>query len=262
METVRVRASSLGNLFDCAARWKAINIDGKRTPSSGKALLGSAVHASTALYDQSVLDRSGITIDESIGAAIDVIEKPTEDVDWEGESPNDAKKIAVSLHIKYCQNIAPKFDYAGVEVTCEQLDIADLGITLTGTTDRIYKTDNGFGIADLKTGKTIVGADGNIKTAGHAMQLGVYELLASYAFEQEMSEPAQIIGMTTGKTSQRVATAVINGAMGALVGDEYNPGVLEMASRIIHEEMWFKNPRSMLCGEKFCPIFNSCSARK
>ena len=263
MDNVVIRASSLGSLFDCPARWKAIHLEGKRTPSNGKAVLGQAVHASTALYDQSRIDGNGITIDESIGAAIDLIEKPGDDVIWESDNtPNDAKKIATLLHIKYCQDIAPRFDYEAVEITCERLDITDLGIALTGTTDRIFKTDNGFGIADIKTGKTIVGADGSIKTAGHAFQLGVYELLASQAFGINMSEDAQIIGMTTGKTSQRVATAKIEGAVDALVGDEDNPGVLEMAAKIIHSELWFGNPRSMLCGDKFCPIFNSCKARK
>lgn len=40
------------------------------------ATLGTALHRSTALYDQSVLDGRGLTIDETAGAAVDAIHKP------------------------------------------------------------------------------------------------------------------------------------------------------------------------------------------
>lgn len=263
MDNVVIRASSLGLLFDCPAMWKAIHIDGKQSPNSGRALLGTAVHASTALFDQSTIDGTNLTIDESIGAAIDTIEHPEYDVVWEDDTtPSIAKNIASMLHIKYCTDIARQFDYAAVEVTCDKLEINDLGITLTGTTDRIFKTDDGFGVADLKTGKTIVGVDSSIKTAGHAYQIGVYELLANHAFGVSMNLDAQIIGMTTGKTSQRVATAKVEGAVDALVGDSDNPGALEMASKIVHQELWFGNPKSMLCTEKFCPVYKNCKWRK
>jgi hypothetical protein len=262
MANVVIRASSLGGLFDCAARWKAIHIDGKQSPNSGRALLGTAVHASAALFDQSAIDGQGITINESIGAAIDAIEHPEHDVVWnEDITPSDAKRIASLLHIKYCTDIAPRFDYAAVEVTCDKLEINDLGITLTGTTDRIFKTDDGYGVADIKTGKTVVGADGSVKAAEHLYQVGVYELLASQSFGVRMSEDAQIIGLSTGK-SNAVATAKIEGAVDALLGDGDNMGALEMASKIIQHELFVGNPRSMLCSKKYCPIYNSCKWRR
>lgn len=43
-----IRASSLPELFDCAARWEAKHIKSLRLPSSGNAVLGKAVHAATA----------------------------------------------------------------------------------------------------------------------------------------------------------------------------------------------------------------------
>jgi hypothetical protein len=142
--------------------------------------------------------------------------------------------------------------------------IDDLGISLTGTTDRVRKTENGFGIADLKSGKTAVSADGTVKTAGHAFQMGVYELLAERASGIPITEPAQIIGLNTGKTAaaQRVGDGVISGARDVLIGDEGSPGVLEIASKIIHGGTFAGNPRSMMCGEKYCPRFNSCKFRR
>lgn len=261
---ITIRASSLGALFECPARWSAIYIDGKRSPSTGKAVLGTAIHASTAVYDQSRIDGSGITIDEAVGAAVNKINSPGEDVDWGDDNPGDAEKIAISLHTKYCQQIAPIQNYKAVEIECEKLVISDLGIALTGTTDRIRQTAEGLAISDLKTGKSVVGADGTIKTAGHAFQQGVYELLASHAIGERMSAPAQIIGMNTAKTanSQRVGIGEIHGAMDVLLGDDEHEGVLQIASKLIHSGLFFGNPRSNLCHERYCPIFNACSYRK
>ena len=153
MNIVTIRASSLGRLFDCPASWAATHIDGKRTPSNGKAMLGKAVHASTAVFDQSAIDGAGITIDEAAAAAVDTINKPDEDVAWEDDNPQDAERIAISLHAKYCTQIAPQQTYRAVEVRCDSLEITDLGIALTGTTDRVRETADGLAICDLKTGK-------------------------------------------------------------------------------------------------------------
>lgn len=264
MNIVTIRASSLGSLFDCPARWEAQHILGMRMPSSGAAQLGTAIHASTAVFDASTLAGSGITVEESAAAAVDSLHKPDSDVDWEDSSPQEVEPIALALHKKYCTEFAPKQEYAAVEVKCESLEITDLGIALTGTTDRVRKTADGFGIADLKTGKTAVAADGTVKTAGHAYQMGVYELLAERASGIPITAPAQIIGLNTGKTAvaQRIGDGSILGARDVLIGDEDSPGVLESASRLIHSGVFFGNPKSMLCNVKYCPRFAVCKYRK
>lgn len=262
---ITIRASSLGGLFDCPARWAATHIDGMRMPSNGKATLGRAVHASTAVYDQSTLDGAGITIDEAAGAAVDAIYRPDEEVVWnDGESQQEAEQIALSLHAKYCTTIAPAQDYAAVEVLCERLEIADLGIALTGTTDRVRRVDDGYGIADLKTGKAAVGADGMVKTSGHAYQIGVYELLAEFGAGLPITAPAEIIGLNTAKTekAQRVGIGTVAGARNVLLGDGEQPGVLEIAARMIKSGVFFGNPRSMMCHRSYCPVWAVCTFRK
>jgi hypothetical protein len=269
MNAVTVRASSLPGLFDCPARWAAIHIEGRRMPTSDKAALGKAVHASTAVFDQSTLDGAGITADEAKAAAVDAIHHPDEETVWEDMTPTEAESIALSLHAKYCATVAPEQTYAAVEVTCDALEISDLGLVLTGTTDRIRKVEDDlgrthYGIADLKTGKTAVGTDGTAKTQGHAFQLGVYELLAQAASGVPITAPAQIIGLNTAKTekSQRIGTGEVAGAREVLLGDGEVPGVLENASRLIHAGLFFGNPRSMMCSVRYCPNFNTCPFRK
>lgn len=264
MNIITIRASSLGRLFDCPAAWAATHIEGKRVPSNGKAMLGKAVHASTAVFDQSAIYGKGITIDEAAAAAVDTIHRPDEDVQWEDDSPQDAEKIAIALHVKYCQQIAPMQQYRAVEIQCEKLEITDLGIALTGTTDRVRETADGLAICDLKTGKAAVGSDGTVKTAGHAYQMGVYELLAEHASGVPITGAAQIIGMNTAKTpaSQRVGTGEISGARSVLLGDGESPGILEHAARIIHSGNFWGNPKSMMCHERYCAAFPTCKFRK
>ena len=94
--------------------------------------------------------------------------------------------------------------------------------------------------------------------------MGVYELLAERASGIAITEPAQIIGLNTGKTAvaQRVGSGVIAGARDVLIGDGDSPGVLEIASKIIHSGVFPGNPRSMMCGERYCPRFKTCKFRR
>ncbi len=264
-DLIPIRASSLSGLFDCPARWEATHLLGKHMPSSSKATLGRAVHASTAVFDQSAIDGAGITIIEAGAAAVDAIHHPQEDVVWEDDSgPQEAEKIALALHGKYCVEIAPQQTYQAVEVYCASLDIPEIGISLTGTADRIRQTDEGPAVSDLKTGKAAVGTDGTVATKGHAYQLGVYELLAEYGSGIAITGPAQIIGMNTAKTDkgQRIGFGEIRGAREVLLGEQGVPGILEMASKIIHTGNFWGNPKSMMCHGNYCPVYSTCQYRK
>lgn len=264
---IRVRASALPDFFDCPARAEAKHLRGLRTPMSGKAVLGKAIHRSTALFDASRLTGSPLTADESAAAVLDVVNDPGEDYEFdEDEKVDDIAAIGLALHGRYCTEIAPKQHYAAVEVVCDSLQIVDLGLELTGTADRIRVTETGgFGVADIKSGKTAVRADGTVESKGHRYQIGVYELLAQHASGLNISEPAQIIGLQTGKTAkgQRVAVSEpVEHARDTLVGDADSPGVLEMLSKMLHSGSFPGNPRSMLCGERYCPIYSTCKYRR
>ena len=253
-----IRASSLAGLFDCPARWKSSHIDGLRLPRSPAAQLGTAVHASTAVFDSSRMPGADpVSADDAAGALVDAIHNPGEDVNWEDTKPNDAEKTGLLIHARYCSEIAPRQTYRGVEINCERLEIADLGICLTGTTDRVRETPDGIGIADLKTGGRAVSADGTAVTQGHGLQIGVYELLAEHALGIPITAPAQVIGMSTTKTP-KIGTGEIVGARAALLGTPEHPGALEFAAQLIHSGNFYGNPKSMLCSKKYCPAHPTC----
>lgn len=263
---ITIRASALGEFFDCAARAEAKHLLGKRCPSSGKALLGKAIHRSTAVYDRSQIEGGSITIDEAAGAAVDEINRPEDETTLsEDEQIKQIESTAVALHGMYCKVISPTQNYAAVEVKCERLEITDLDLALTGTTDRVRKSGDGYGIADLKTGGSAVRADGHVETKGAAFQLGVYELLAQSASGLDITEPARVIGLQTGKTErgQRVGVSgPVGGARDVLLGEEDSPGVLEIVSRMVKSGTFPGNPRSMMCNPRYCPIYETCKFRK
>lgn len=263
MPTTTIRASSLSDLFDCAARWESKHLRGMRMPSSSNSTLGRAVHAGTAAYDASRIDGNPITVDDAASAVVDTIHKPDEDVDWGDDKPQEAERIAIDLHRLYCKEVAPKQNYVAVEAACDRLDITDIGISLTGTVDRVCATADGYGIADIKTGARAVGADGTVTTAGHAAQIAVYELLASHATGRVIDAPAQIVGLQVAKTAkgQRCGIGTITGARDLLLGDDEFPGLLQHAAAIIKSGMFPGNPRSMMCHEKYCPAFARCKWR-
>lgn len=107
MEVFTIRASSLPELFDCPARWESKHIRNMRIPSSSNSVLGKAVHAATAAYDQSALEGSPISIDDAAGVVADTIKNPDEDVDWGEDRPQEAESIGIALTGLYCAHITP-----------------------------------------------------------------------------------------------------------------------------------------------------------
>jgi hypothetical protein len=263
-QPITIRASSFGSLFDCPARWIAIHLEGRRVPQSGKAALGTALHAGTALYDTERVLGQSPSLSAAEDCAVESVRMPRDETDWEGER-DKAESIARTLTRKYCLEEAPKHDYVAVEASVESLLISDLNIILTGTTDRIARVDDQFGIRDIKSGKQAVGTDGKAKTKGHAAQQGVYELLAEAATGTRMDAPAVIIGLQTNLTpdKQRIGTGEIVGAKDVLLGDDEHTGLLAMAAKVVHGDIpaW-GNPNSMMCHQTYCPNYNTCFWRK
>ena len=218
------------------------------------------MHAGTALFDSSRLP-GGSPVSADDAAAHSSMRSTTPKKRWTGTTqrpprPNDRAVAALEV----CVDIAPKQRYRGVEVKCEKLELPELGIALTGTTDRVRETPAGLGIADLKTGGKAVGVDGKAVTQGHGIQLGVYELLAEHAMGLTITAPAKIVGMQTGKTAaaQRVGTGEVVDARAALVGTEDSPGLLEHASKLIQSGAFYGNSKSLLCSARYCPAHPTC----
>lgn len=277
-DTYAIRASSLAELFDCPARWAAKHLEGKRSPTSGAAHLGTSVHASTAAYDSARhITRNPISIDHAIGVALEKMDNPEEEVAWQDISKRDASNAAVLLTSRYCNAIAPRMNYRAVEVKCDDLilDMSDgphavpgIHLKLTGTVDRVAVVYNpnydGHRVIDVKTGKQAVKPDGTVETKMHGAQLGQYELLEIMAARKtgiEITDPPQIIGLQTTKDARFGVGTLDTPPSQILLGDEHTPGLLHHAARMLKSGDFYGNPRSMLCSERYCPAWDGCRWR-
>lgn len=262
--SLTVRASSWAGLFDCAYRWEGIHLLKMRNVVGLRAALGTAIHAGTAAFDTSRLSGSGVTADDAAGVMVDKLHDPENEYNplQDDLTVKDAERIGIALTAKYCTEVSPRFDFVAVEMETKPLDI-DCGggtiVRLTGTMDRarIRKGAQGVGIADLKSGSAAV-QKGAAVTKGHAAQVGTYELLYEHTTGQKITDAAEIIGLKT-KGTPEIATGTIVNAKRVMVGTDDQPGLIEFAAEMFKSGRFYPNPRSLLCGEKYCPRYGSCS---
>lgn len=259
----KVRASSWGALFDCAYRWEGIHLLKMHNVVGLRAALGTAIHAGTAVYDQGVLDGSGLTADDAAGAFIDKLHDPSNEYDplTDDLTLREAERIGIALTVKYCLEVAPRYQFIAVEMETKPLDIdcgGGITIRLTGTMDRarVRRTALGPGIADLKSGARAV-ADGVAVTKGHGPQIGTYEMLYEHTTGELIGDTAEIIGLKT-KGTPEIATAPVKNGKRAMLGEDGEPGLIEFAADMFRTGRFYPNPKSLLCAAKYCPRHGSC----
>lgn len=253
---IAIRASSWSTLLDCPARWYAIHVDGLRTWARGRTALGSALHRSTAVYDA-----GGCSPLEAAGELVDYLES-AEDVVWDDISPQQAEDVGLMLHGRWCTQISPQYEWLGVEVTLanQVVVVEDVAITLTGTADRIYLTDDAAGPLDVKSGVAIVGADGAVNYAPHLPQLEQYRLLYEMENRAVLDAPAKIAALPTSgaRGGQPEVVDVPQRSRDLYLGPG---GHLETLALYARNDVWPGNPASKLCTKKYCPAYRSCRWR-
>jgi hypothetical protein len=262
-----VRASSWGGLFDCAFKWQGEHLLGMQRPSGLRAVLGTAVHAGTAAFDEARMLGRPIKADEAAEATIQALHNPDGEVDYKQDKSltmREAEAIALALHTRYCAEISPLYEFKAVEMKMAPLEI-DCGngvtIRLTGTMDRarvakIAGQDAAATvIPDIKTGSRLI-QDGAVITKGRSAQLGAYQLMYQETTGEE-AQGAQIIALpTSGKPEPMVSK--IWDARRVMLGTEEAPGFIELASKMFKDGFYPPNPQSPLCSNKFCARYDTC----
>ena len=263
-DPIRVRASSWGSLFNCAYQWEGVHLLGIKSPSSPRALLGTAIHASTGAFDAAKVNGEELSAYDAADYFIEALHQPEHDVDWRGSdiTLKQAEATGLALHTMYCADVSPHYDFVAVELETKPLEI-DCGggvtIRLTGTLDRarIKRDGNGgVGIADVKTGAAAV-SKGAAKTQGHKPQIGTYELLYEHTTGQRIESPAEIIGLKT-KGKPEAGTGEIIGARELMVGTENYPGLIQIGAEMFRTGLFPPNPQSFTCSERYCPRWATC----
>jgi len=284
VKALTVRASSLAELFDCPQRWASIHIEGKRGWNSGPAWLGTSMHHGTAAYDQSRIELQPILVEDATDLTIHMIDHPEEEVRWDnkGITQREARKLASILVPDYCNRISPLYTFETVELKLDPvtIEVDDVSITLTGTADRIrvqydeptraeltyhnlltpdetpWWAEPARGVCDVKSGRSVI-RNGVVQTDKHVAQLGTYELLEVMIAKQtakEMTLPAQILALPTNGD---IACGVgeMERPSRVLLGEGNHKGLLRAAAKMAEHEIFYGNPKSMLCGPKYCPVY-------
>ncbi|KVU85110.1 hypothetical protein WK75_27620 [Burkholderia ubonensis] len=259
-----VRASSWGALFDCSYRWEGIHLLGMKNVVGLRAALGTAIHAGSAVFDQSRIDGSGLTADDAADAFVAKLHDPENEYDpaTDDLSITEAERVGLTLLTKYCLEISPHYTFVAVEMETKPLDI-DCGggviVRLTGTMDRarVRRSALGVGIADLKSGSSAV-QKGAAVTKGHGPQVGTYELLYEHSTGDTIGDSAEIIGLKT-KGTLEIGTAPIKNAKRVMIGTESAPGLIEFAADMFKSGRFYPNPKSLLCAPKYCPRYGVCT---
>lgn len=265
MSTIKVRASSWGALFDCAYKWEWETLLGHRKPVGIRAVLGTALHASTAVFDRAAIDHEPVRIDDAAGVFIAKLQTPDYDVDYSADdlTENEAETIGLELHRQYCKEISPRMHYTDVETVLKPFDI-DCGggviVTLTGSLDRARVAQGPQQakpvIPDLKSGRAVI-AKGVAKTKGRAAQLGTYQLLYEHTRKVETGG-AQVIALSA-TSKPAVAVSPVFDARKVMVGTISEKGLIEYAAEMFRAGLFPPNPQSMLCSKKYCARWDSCS---
>lgn len=259
----KVRASSWGELFDCAYKWEAKHLLGMNKPGGMKALLGTAIHASTAVYDKGRLPgASPVAVEDAAFALVDALRSPDREVDFDQDDMTlaEAEVIGLKLHQLYCNELSPLFEFTSVEQTLQPLHI-DCGggivVTLTGQMDRarVARAERGVVIPDVKTGSAAV-QKGQAVIQGRSPQIGTYQLM----YEADCGEATvggQVLGLKTSGKPEAAASAIFD-AKRVMVGTDDAPGLIELAAQMFRSGLFPPNPNSLLCSPKFCARWSTC----
>jgi hypothetical protein len=265
MSAIKIRASSWSSLFDCAMRFEHMTLLGERLPVGIRAVLGTALHASTAVFDRAAIDHEPMRIDDAAGVFIAKLQTPDYEVDYTGDdlSVSDAERIGLELHRLYCKEISPRMNYVDVETTLKPFDI-DCGggvtVTLTGSLDRARVAQGPHQtkpvIPDLKSGRMVI-AKGAAKMKGRAAQLGTYQLLYEHTRKVETGG-AQVIALSA-TNKPRVAVSPVFDARKVMVGTANEKGLIEYAAEMFRTGLFPPNPSSNMCHKKYCAHWDRCS---
>lgn len=259
-----VRASSWGRLFDCAHAWEGVHLLGMSKPSSLRAQLGTAVHASTAAFDAGRLPGgSSISAGDAADVFVSTLHHPERDVDYtaDGLTLRDAEAIGLTLHSRYCADLSPRYRFVSVEQKLEPLDIdcgGGITVRLTGSMDRARVADTLGGpiVCDLKSGARVIENDA-VKVRPHLAQVGTYQLLKEHT-DKVSTCGSQILGLLTSSRPRVMASPLITHAKEVMVGTSDSPGLIEHAATMFRTGLFPPNNQSILCSERYCARWTNC----
>jgi len=269
---IAIRASSMPELFDCAARWEGKHIMKLSNPYSRKAVVGTAIHAGAGAFDHARMIGKPIKAADASAIVVDKLKDPGVDFRPEVDdlTAKEAEAIALTLLSRYCAEHSPLYDFRAVEMNLGQLDIevGDVTVRLTGNLDRTRLVRGRDGalprVVDLKSGGRAASKDrdtGKVKAdvRGHGLQIGVYAILHEQVLKEPVDEQGEIIGLCTSKSALIGVSQIKSPKVQILGRGDGAPSLIEHAANMLKTGLFPPNPKSNLCGQRYCPRWNTCT---
>lgn len=264
MSKINVRASSWSGLFSCAYRWEWETLMQHRKPVGIRAVLGTALHASTAVFDRAAIDHVPMDIDDAASVFVAKLQTPEYEVDYSTDdlTEQNAETIGLELHRLYCEIISPRMHYIDVEMTLKPFEIdcgGGLTVVLTGTMDRARVAQGPHQakpvIPDVKSGRAVI-TKGSAKVKGRSAQLGAYQLLYEHTRGVETGG-AQVLALQVS-SKPAVAASHVFDARKVMVGTHDEPGLIEMAAAMFKTGLFPPNPMDNMCSKRYCGRWDHC----
>lgn len=254
---IRLRASSLADLMDCAMRWEGIHLMGITSPTGFRAHLGKALHHGANIFDGAKFNNEQVNIEDGISAFVNAFKKPESEIDWRGVNRGKLEVQGIMLTRTYCADISPRYNYIAVEERMPEVEAQSHGITitLTGQVDRLQRYEDAWGVVDLKS-TARPGGD-------YRAQLAVYQELGAARMGTEPRIEAGVIEMRT-QGEATVEPKSIPIPHGYLLGDGFTgeEGLLDIAARMLKQGVFPPNPRSNFCHPDYCPRYKISAGSK
>lgn len=215
----QIRASSMWSWVDCPYRAAEEASGRARMLANVPMHVGTTIHVGTAVYDAARVAGDKPSLRAALDATIDHLWHPSEEIDWQDQTPRKLEPVARECVAAYCMDFSKNVQFAGVEETLADLAVDFPGprvrIILTGTQDRLRRS-----------------------------------------IETDTDEPiAEIIGIKTSARNPEVKLGVIRNPEAVLLGDANHGGYLEHLAMMLRTGNLIGNPRSMFCSKRSCPAY-------
>lgn len=266
-----LRPSSIGSYINCQWQWYNVFILGKNTIPGVRAHLGTAIHKSAEVLWQDAMN-TGIK-DLNVNKATDAAMEEYKEIckqqppEFGDDKPALIENLVVEGTKSFIDDIAPKVD---IPVAVEKRYTVEIENPIfnkvSGSLDYVGEKT----IHDIKTTKK------KPTVSNYSLQQGTYAILREANGEKVDSVKIQAV-VLRNPTSKKEASA--DGIILDMVEDNTNPflslEVMKDQSRyiinnilekttvyskdIVKPEILFTgNPKSMLCSNKYCSLYNEC----
>ena len=249
---ITIRPSSVDSFLGCAYQWANVFLGGITTIPSGRAAIGTGIHAGAELvWNESIMAKTKIVnVSAAVDASIETFQEQVKDYGIKhdhGEDDNTAEGEIRKGVEAFCEDVVPFVEIPDAVELRYSMDISDHPIVsrISGTVDYI----GGGVIADVKTSKR------KPTVQNYEIQQSIYKILAEHNgvtcnhshIHSVVLTKAPYGGVFEMQPNVPKAKTVVNNLLDTLE---------VLAKGVVDPDILFRgNPKYYLCSPKYCSLY-------